>query len=262
MRLQQRGLLALATAALISACEMPPDSETPVAPSAVDQQIAARLYAGTPRTPPGFLDDPVPSGFAQVTTYHIKASQLAAPTASSHEVCTDDWSEAFAWSEEVAVAASPYLDFVGNEATTRYFEFDRVPRGQPDRYVRMRVFRCAYLDRTGVDPTADPGFAGDLNVQPIDSTALRELSEYLWRFTTYNNSGHAVIASEPRNSMEIGHTLTIASLEHAALGGSCDRVTVRDSVLTAELVTGVLQRQTVFVREFGVRQEGGLLVGC
>ena len=28
------------------------------------QEIAARLYAGTPRTPPQFSDDPVPSGFA------------------------------------------------------------------------------------------------------------------------------------------------------------------------------------------------------
>ena len=263
MRLEQRGLVALATAAMITACEMPPDNEAPAAPSAADQQIAARLYAGTPRTPPGFLDDPAPSGFAQVTTYHIKASQLAPPTASSHEVCTDDWSQAFAWSEEVAAAASPYLDLVGNEATTRYFEFDRVPRGQPDRYVRMRVFRCAYLDRTGIDDTtAGAGFAGALNARPIDGTALRELSEYLWRFTTYNNSGHAVIASEPRNSMELGHTLTIASLEHGAFGGSCDRVTVRDSILTADLVTGVLQRQTVFVRELRVRQEGGLVVGC
>jgi hypothetical protein len=262
MRLEQRGLVALATAFMISSCELPPENQTPGTLAPVDQQIAARLYAGTPRTPAGFLDDPIPSGFAQVTTYHVKTSQLATSTQPPYDVCTDDWSQAFAWSEEVAVAASPYHDFVGNEATERYFEFDRVPRGQPDRYVRQRVYRCAYLDRTGVDATATAGFAGQLNARPIDATALRELSEYLWRFTTYNNADHAVIASEPRNSAEIGHALTIASLERGAYGGSCDRVTVRDSLLTVDLSTGALQRTTVFVREFGARQEGGLLVGC
>jgi hypothetical protein len=262
MRLEPRGVLALTAAALLSSCELPQENQPPATLAPGDAQIAARLYAGTQRTPPGFLDDPVPSGFAQVTTYHVKASQLAAPAATSHEVCTDDWAQAFAWSEEVAVAASPYLDLVGNETTARYYEFDRVPRGQPDRYVRMRVFRCAYLDRTGVETTQEAGFSGVLNVRPIDGAALRELSEYLWRFTTYNNADHAVIASEPRNSLEPGHLLVIASLERAAYGGNCDRITLRDSILTAELVMGGLHRQTRVVRQFGVRQEGGLVVGC
>jgi hypothetical protein len=126
----------------------------------------------------------------------------------------------------------------------------------------MRVFRCSYLDRTGVDTTAAAGFSGMLNVRPIDATALRELSEYLWRFTTYNNADHAVVASEPRNAAELGHALTIASLERGAGGASCDRIVLRDSILSVDLFTGALQRATVFVREFGARQEGSLLVGC
>jgi hypothetical protein len=261
MRLESRVALILAAVLSITGCEVPPEYQPPGTLSLGDQQIAARLYAGTSRTPQGFLDDPAPTGFSQVTTYHVKTSQLAAPTSPSDELCSDDWSEAFAWSEEVAVASSPYLDFVGNEATDRYFEFDRVPRGQPDRYVRMRVFRCAYVDRTGVDSTSTTGFGGVLNAQPIDARALRELSEYLWHFTPYNNSGHAVLASEPRNATELGHALTIASLQRA-VGGTCDRVVLHDSILSVDLFTGALQRATAFVRDFGVRQEGSLLVGC
>jgi hypothetical protein len=263
MRLESRVATILAAALSISGCEMPPEGGVLATSTlaAADQAIAARLYTGTPRTPAGFLDDPAPSGFAQVTTYHVKTSQLAAPTSPSHEVCSDDWSQAFAWSEEVAAGSSPYLDFVGNVATDRYFEFDRVPRGLTDRYVRMRVFRCAYLDRTGVDSTSAAGFGGMLNAGPIDATALRELSEYLWRFTPYNNAGHAVLASEPRNGTELGHALTIASLERGA-DGSCDRVVLHDSLLTVDLFTGALHRGTAFVREFGVRQQGGLLIGC
>jgi hypothetical protein len=263
MRLESRGLLALAVALTISSCDVEPGSEAPSGTlSPADREIAAQLYSGTSRTPPGFLDDAAPAGFAQVTTYHVKTTQLAAPAAASYEVCTDDWSQAFAWSEEVALASSPYLDFVGNEATARYYEFDRVPQGQPDRYVRMRVFRCSYLDRTGVDMAAAAGFAGVLNVRPLDAAALRELGEYLWWFTIYNNADHAVLASEPGSAVELAHVLTIASLERAAGGTSCDRITVRESTLSADPLTGVLQRATVVVRELGVRQEGALLVGC
>jgi hypothetical protein len=262
MRLEPRGIVALATAALLSSCEVPQENQPPATLATGDAQIAASLYAGTPRTPPGFLDDPVPTGFAQVTTYHVKTPQLAVLAATSHEVCTDDWAQAFAWSEEVAVASSPYLDFVGNETTPRYFELDRVPRGQSDRYVRMRVYRCSYLDRVGVDTTAAAGFAGVLNARPLDGAALRELSEYLWRFTIYNNADHAVVATESRPAMGLAHALTIASLERSAGGASCDRITLHDSILTADSATGTLQHTTAFVREYRARQEGSLLVGC
>lgn len=262
MRLEVRGLVVLAAAVMVSSCEPPPESEAQDTLSPSDQEIAARLYAGAPRTPPGFSDDPVPAGFAQVTTSHLKASQLDAPAAASYELCSDDWAQAFAWSEQVALASSRYLDLVGNESTERYFEFDRVPRGQPDRYVRMRVYRCVYVDRTGVDTTAAAGFAGVLNVRPLDAAALRELNEYLWRFTWFNNADHAVIASESRPSLGLAHALTIASLERAAAGAGCDRITLHDSILVADSVTGKLQRTAEHVREFGARREDGLLVGC
>jgi hypothetical protein len=100
-----------------------------------------------------------------------------------------------------------------------------------------------------------------LNATPIDGTALRELTEYLWRFTPYNNAGHAVLVSEPRNAMELGHALTIASLQRG-VNGSCDRVVLHDSILSVDSLTGALHRGTAFGREFGVRQEGSLLIGC
>ena len=53
-----------------------------------------------------------------------------------------------------------------------------------------------------------------------------------------------------------------ASRERGAGGASGDRITLQDSVLTADSVTGTLQRTTAVVREFRARQEGGWLVGC
>jgi hypothetical protein len=239
---------------------VPGDGE-PVFPGtplpAEDQQIAALLYAGAPRTPAGFRADDAPLGFEQVTTYHLKTQQLAMPAASPHEICTDDWNEALAWSAEVAAHSPQALDYVASETTERYFELGHVPRGQSDRYVRMRVFRCAYLDRSGVDLTAGGGFAGTLGARPLDAIALRDLSEYLWFFTPYNNVDHAVLASEPRPATG----LAIARLERAA-SGSCDRVSLRDWTHTAHPTTGMLELAITAARDFPVRREGNVFVGC
>jgi len=211
MRPIPRGLPALA-AALALLCSCAPDDEAPQAAGAapslstVDREIAAALYAGTPRTPPGLAADPAPASFAQVTTSHIKTSQLAAPAARQHEVCTDDWNVALAWAEEVAVQSAPYLDLVATEATARYFEFGRVPRGDASRYVRLRVLKCAALDRTGVELTLGGGFAGMLNQRPLDAAALRGVSEYLWLFTRYNNATRATPSSRAKRAAPVLRT--------------------------------------------------------
>jgi hypothetical protein len=261
MRRTVRGLPMLAAAFLLGSCGTSsgdPPGETLALP-AQDRDVAARLYAGTPRTPPGFAADPAPQSFAQVTTYHLKSSHVGFAAAVPFELCTDDWSEAFGWSETVAAQASPYLDFVANETTPSYFELDRVPRGQPDRYVRMRVFRCAYLERTGVDATAANGPAGVLNARPIDAMALRDVSEYLWLFSAYNNAGHVVLASE---SSALAHTITIASLERASDTSACDRVVVRLWSHVADAATGALVLATETMREFLVRRAGESIAGC
>lgn len=260
MRLNSRGLAALAATLALCSCT----TEVPVFPASLsdaDREIAAALYAGTTRTPAGFAADPAPASFAQVTTLHLKSSQIAAPSATLHELCTDDWSVALAWAEEVAAQASPYLDLVATDTTARWFEFGRVPRGTPTQYVRMRVLRCAYLDRTGVELGLDTGYAGTLNVRPLDAAALRNVVEYLWLFTPYNNAGHAVVASTPRGPA-LAHVLTIATLERGANASACDRVTLRDWTHEAVPATGLLTRQVAVVREFGVRQDGATVVGC
>lgn len=262
MRHWWRGVAGLGLAVVLSSCgedaALDAGVTTTLAPS--DQAIAAQLYAGTPRTPSGFVTDPVPSSFEQVTTYHLKSQQLAAPAATQYELCTDDWSQAFAWSEEVATLSPDYLDFVANETADGYFQFDRVPRGQPQRYVRMRVYRCGYLDRSGVDLAAPVGFAGSFNRRPLDADALRDLSEYLWLFTTYNNAGHAAIASETRSGAALTHAITIASL--AAVAGGCDRVMLTNWIHSVDAATGALVHAVTPVREFRVRREAGAIVSC
>ena len=265
MRSGLRRSLAALTALALGSCGTNPDGEALTTPEGTlpsDIEIAALLYAGTPRTPPGFLADPAPASFTQVTTYYIKSNHVDAAAPASYELCTDDWTEALAWSETLAQQAPAYLDLVSNEQTERYFELDRVPRGEPERYVRMRAFRCSYLDRSGVDLNAPADFAGTLNHQPLDAASLRDLSEYLWRFTHYNNADHAVLTSVPRTvTTGLAHVITLATLERGAAALGCDRITVREWLHTAS-EAGELRRTEATLRQFAVRQEGAAIRGC
>jgi hypothetical protein len=257
----RRGWLLIAATLALSACTVPPeDGGALLTVSDEDAAIAAQLYAGTPRTPAGFLADPVPASFALVTTYHIKSRQLAPAAPTQYELCTDDWTEALAWSETIALAAPTYLDLVGNDASERYFELDRVPRDDPQHYERIRAYRCSYLDRSGVDLEGASDVAGTFNHRPLDAAALRDLAEYLWQFSEYNNAGHAVLSSAGQAVPGgLAHTLGLASLER---GTTCDRVVLRDWTHTVDGVTGTLRSTVIERREFGVRREGDTVVGC
>ncbi len=254
-------LAVAATIVAKTACTVSPEGQSGAAAvSSDDAALAAQLYAGAPRTPAGFLSDPAPQSFSQVATYHLKTRQLDSSAPTQHELCTDDWNVALAWSETMAQQAPTYLDLVGNTSTERFYEFDRVPHGDPQRYERMRVFRCGYLDRAGVDLDATADFAGTLNVQPIDAAALGGLAEYLWEFSDYDNVNHAVVSSAARAVPSgLAHTLTLASLER---GGTCDRVVLREWTTTADSATGQLGSAVAPLREFSVHRVGDTVVGC
>jgi hypothetical protein len=251
------------TATPVAAPAAPP-AAAPRPVTKTDLEIAQLVYTDRERTPAGFQRDPPPQWSGQVATFHLKNADLAAvsPDQPRHEVCTDDWNAALAWSEQVAQSAPAYSDLVETSSTERWFEFGRVVRSTDPRYLRMRVFRCSYVDRGGVDLGADEGSAGTLNRRPIDAVALAALSEYLWQFTLYNNFGHAVLASRGKPAGgTLGHELVIASLERGT-PGSCDRVVVRSWSHRADPASGALTLETEPLWSFRAREAAGTIELC
>jgi hypothetical protein len=269
-------LLMLATSVALAGCgggggsdasnTAPPPaaaSSRPVDES--DPQIAQELYSGTPRTPAGFYVDSTPSEQAHVSTAHLKNADIAAVTAGQplYEICTNDWNEALSWSETAAQNAPQYADLMETNDDARYFEFGRVRQGEPVFYVRARVFKCAYLDRSAADLRSIEGPAGRLNQRPLTAADLRTLSEYLWQFTTYNNFGHAVLKSVGTTTGSgLSHTLYIANLVRNGISTSCDRVDVVSWTHTVDVASGDLQLQVRTLWSFGAKESAGLAQNC
>jgi hypothetical protein len=269
-RLSRLHATTLAATLLISSCGGGGGGDAPTSPAQVipprpvdqsDLQIAQLLYAGTPRTPAGFHEDTKPAGQTHVSTVHLKNTDvdptLSAPS-PQHELCTDDWNIALDWSEISAHESTQYADLVATDDAARYFEFGRTRSGDPDFYVRQRVFKCSYLNRTTANLRAAEGMAGQLNQRPLSGEELRSLSEYLWQFTSYNNSGHAVLKSSGTTTpATLTHTLIIANVERTGVSATCDQIEVIAWRHNLDTTSGTLQLDVETLWSFGARESAG-----
>lgn len=233
-----------------------------------DQEIADLIYSGRDRTPEGFYAEPPPMGASYVTTSHLKSTDVdadgvASTTTAGHELCTDDWNQALEWSEQAGTRMVRYGDLVATNAEPRFFEFVRVPRENPTALVRQRVFKCAYLDRSAADMQSLDNEGGTLNRQPVTPADVRELAEYLWHFTLYNNFGSAVLVSSgEETSGAVAHGLTIASLSRAPSPTACDRIDVLRWTHTVDPATGAITRNTATLASLHARESDGRATLC
>jgi hypothetical protein len=240
--------------------------ESPALPS--DQEIADRLYQGRDRTPADFYQESVLPSPTSYSTTHIRntmvaSARSAAPGAEVYELCTDDWNEALAWSEEAARNMPVYADLTETNTNERFFEFVRARPQANWPPERQRVFRCSYLDRSTADLRTFEGPGGALHRTSPTAADVKELAEYLWQFTLYNNFGNAVLASSGRAANgAVEHALTIATLVRSATPGTCDRIELVRWIHSVDAGTGVITRHLEPVRHIYARESGGLATLC
>ena len=230
-----------------------------------DLEIAQGVYGGGARTPAGFHIDSTPPEHQYVATVHLKNNDVGAVSASDplHELCTNDWNEALAWSESSAAQAPQYSALVATNDDARFFEFGRAQQSDPQFYLRERIFKCSYLDRSAADLRVSGGPAGRLNQRPVSADELKTLSEYLWQFTKYNNFGHVVLNSDGEaTGAALTHTLHIGSLTRAGLSSTCDRIDVLAWRHSLNATTGSLELSVETLWSFGARESAGVAELC
>jgi hypothetical protein len=236
----------------------PPSDGRPVSQS--DADIAALIYGDTQRTPAGFYAETLPTFTGYVSTAHIKAPDVGLG-ARPYELCTDDWNQALQWSDSATANGSSQDALTGNEETPMYFEFDRVRSGTPQGYIRQRVFKCAFVNRDDVDLRQAAGPAGTLKGS-AQAAELKQLSEYLWTFTSYNNTGNVVLKSVSGTSAgAMTQTLYLASLTPGT-AGACDAIEVLQWTHTLDAASGVITRSIQSLWSFAARQQGGSVELC
>lgn len=255
-------ITAVAAALLLTSCGgggTDAGGGNPPVQNAADLAIAQQAYAGTPRTPNDFYAETPPVGVTgTVATLHLKNSDVSpAANGPRYELCTDDTAQAISWSEMRPSFNGSYADIVDLSSNAQRIEIVRVPRSDTTARLLHRVFRCSYLDRSTTDLDTPSGSAGTVNLRPVNATELKQLSEYLWRFTTYNNADHVVLASAAAAAPagRIGHAIEMAHVARASTAGQCDQVEILRWTHTADPTGGGLERTLAAVRSFGARRD-------
>ncbi|MFK8017267.1 MAG: hypothetical protein AB8G17_17725 [Gammaproteobacteria bacterium] len=224
----------LIIALMLSACSAG-NSEPTADPVAADAQaflppdavLIGKAYATQVSVPEGFARDSTDQLTGAFTLRHLRATDLNEQANSPSELCADTLSNAMQWSDDADARRPLRGPLLSVLDTARYFEMTRQINALPDWVAIERVFKCQYFDRAGASASALVGPAGKLNQTPIDASAVRELAEYLWQFSQYNNIGNAVITSAAGTaSTGWRHTLTLASLTR--YDDVCDQIDVFD----------------------------------
>ena len=213
-----------------SGSSTPPPSDLTPTQNALpsDEIILGKVYAPNVSVPPDFLVDTASQLTGAYTLGHLRSTDLDPLATVPFELCTDDLTQALDWSNAVTLTRPRSGAMLMADESSRYFEITREIDGLEDWVALERVFKCAYLDRASVNLTEAFGQGGKLNVAPVTSTHVRELAEYLWHFSLFNNPGHAVLESHGAAHGEVErHTLTVAARQPlAGATAGCDLVEV------------------------------------
>lgn len=266
-------LLRLTTATtaslLLSACSGAGSNET-TQPTEVPQPMVAsdaiisKVYDPDYMLPKGFFVDERTNTPQSYTVYHVKDASL------SYELCTNEFDTARAWEEADNQSRAVSGHFVGTYENDQYFEFIRelsypgdignVPGATSPGFAR--VFRCASVNRNGVDRNLRYGFGGQLNMQPLEAADVTRFAEYLWQFTFFDNPKRKVLDSfVTEDSQSIEHTMRLAFVVNQGFE-RCDKIEIIDWTFKVQRTTGNIERQFQPVDVFEARVVNGSPERC
>lgn len=166
-----------------------------------------------------------------------------------YELSTNDFTEAFEWSETSAVNQPVYRELIDNTETDLYFEFTRVDFNYPQFIYKTRVLKANVIDRSAVDLNhPEETYQGNFTTQLISTDLVKMIVEYFWTFTYHNNAGNAVLESTTiETETNYIHTLVEAALSKG-LTNQCDIIEVSVSTYDIDKNTGDIWRTIEVVR--------------
>jgi len=263
-RLWLAGIIALS----LSACSSGSDTAgagSSTVDNASEMKIARALYFDQ-RTPEGFYKE----AFQNDTFYsvsHVKNTSLLPVVdragLSVHELASDNFTEAMAWSDKAAEYQQSYKQLAANSETMLYFQFTRFDPASPQFINMNRVFKASVLDRNGVDRSDESAsYKGRITMPNLTAENVKLIIEYLWTFTLSNNYRNAVLESyTTETENEFVHIMKQARLSLNYSGG-CDDVEVYEVRYRIPKDSGFIWKEKVLSSTFSAKRTDSYLEIC
>jgi hypothetical protein len=231
-------------------------------------EIAELVYNNEPRTPTGFYHEAARSPELNYNTFHLRNTHVdpaaaSDPTVAEYELCSSSLAQAASWEQTDRVSNAPGAALLATSETDRLYEFERDHPASTSTREVIRLYKCAFLDRSSVNLRAPDARAGRVNLPQVTPQDVRFLAEYLWTFSFYNNAGNAVIASTPgQDTNLLIHEMTLAELQQGFEPGRCDVLVVFEARYTVEAGTGEVSYEETTLWNQSVRRNQGQTQLC
>ncbi len=230
----------------------------------LDKEVMAKAYDNTYNIPDGFFVDERADTTRSYTLYHVKDASV------SYELCSDYFDEALSWESADNENRSVNGEYVDSYENNRYFEFVR-ELTYPDSLGNItgptspgfsRVFKCSYVNRDGVDRNLLNGYAGTLNVRPLNEEAMRIFVEYMWQFTFFWPAQKTVLDSFSDEQTSVyEHTLMLAFVTNRGFD-KCDLIEVVDWVFAVDKENGRMTKEFKLLYQFDAEVVNGVPQIC
>ena len=232
--------------------------------SEYEYDIGRLVYESSYTVPAGFLIDSRADTPGSYTIHHVKDES------TSFEVCTNDRQQAATLESIDNTSRSVSGVLVETFENEMFYEFVRnleYPAGvgnAPGETVPgfSRVFKCSYVDRSGVDRNLRDGYGGQLNVVPLDAINAKAFVEYLWQFAFFWPAQTKVISSQTVESVgSIRHTLSLAFVYSQGVE-LCDRIEIVDWTFSISRSDGLVSKSFTPVHVFEAENVNGSVRVC
>lgn len=224
--------------------------------------IAKRLYLNQ-RIPDDFYHEPERDENNFYTIQHIKSTTVLPYNQNialtpAYEVCTDNFAQAFDWSEQATLELPSYAGLIDNQETDIFYEFTRVNLSAP-QFIRLnRIFKCSFINREDAINTE-----GSLNTSPLNQRNLKTAAEYLWTISSHNNYGYAVLLTNSLESeAEIQHILIEARMQMSTTENQCDNIHVFKINYRINKTDRKIHMNESELKQFSAKYQNGLPTIC
>jgi hypothetical protein len=242
------GMAALALGAAVTGllCACVPGPLAPSASVAIDDESLLQLAYSSYKLPDGFYQEDLHNVIFQnagVMRIHPLGGR-----ASVFERCTNDRSEALAWSESPDYYGADDRQLVSERETERFFEFTWEVHRLTSRVLLSRVDKCSYVDRSMYDRRAHGTMLGIFNQRPVTADNVGSLVEYLWYSENFTSVSAKVISSSGADlGSEIRHTLVEVRIAWGDWG-MCDEISLVQSDYLVSKSSGEIRLTTTTVK--------------
>jgi len=172
------------------------------------------------------------NGSVEHEYFHLRARDVWPAATVNYDVSSQDPTEALGWAKQAVTLRYGTVTPVSNTETAWYYEstwYSADPYAAHPHQISVRTFKSLALDRSMVDPAQPSALQGVVQQLPVSAANGSFLAEYLWTYSSSNNSGHVVVdSSTVQTSSGYRHTIREAVFNPQQSGMGCITVQLWD----------------------------------